>query len=135
MAYNAKEIWVPVARDTHSGVGNNATTAINPGTGVGLIKTGTLASSAVPRGLIHGLQLTVSASSGASHKATVKVYSGTTTSYLHYEVTLDLNPNTQSSDTLATPIPFFDGASYTITDVAGGGGKDYTIVFYVKGMA
>ena len=131
MAYNAKEIWVPVARDTHSGVGNNATTAI----GDGAIKTGTVAASAVPRGLIHGVQLTVSASSGASHKATVKVYSGTTTAYLHYEVTIDLNPNTQGSDTLATPIPFFDGASYTITDVAGGGGKDYTIVFYVKGMA
>ena len=131
MAYSTKEIWVPVARNTHSGVGNNATTAI----GDGLIKTGTLASSAVPRGLIHGFQLTVSASSGVSHKATVKVYSGTTTDYLHYEVTVDLNPNTQTSDTLATPIPFFDGACYTITDVAGGGGKNYTIKFYVKGMA
>tara|TARA_R100000655_G_scaffold109361_1_gene163648 strand:- start:975 stop:1355 length:381 start_codon:yes stop_codon:yes gene_type:complete len=126
MAYNAKEVWVPVDRAEHNGVANNATTTVAP------IKAGL---GSVSRGLIHGCQLTVSASSGASHKATVKVYSGTTTTYLHYEVTLDLNPNTQSSDTLATPIPFFEGASYTITDVAGGGSKNYTIVFYVKGMA
>ena len=135
MSYSTKEIWIPVARDPYTGVGNNSTTSIDPANGTGLIKTGTLASSAVPRGLIHGFQLTVSASSGVSHKATVKVYSGTTTDYLHYEVTVDLNPNTQTSDTLTTPIPFFDGACYTITDVAGGGGKNYTIKFYVKGMA
>ena len=126
MAYNAKEIWIPVDRVTHSGVANNATTTVAP------IKAGL---SNVDRGLLYGCQLTVSASSGASHKATVKVYSGTTTTYLHYEVTLDLNPNTQSSDTLATPIPFFEGASYTITDVAGGGSKDYTITFYMKSLA
>lgn len=126
MAYSSKEIWIPIDRVAHGSVGNNATTTVAP------IKSG-LAN--VSRGLVYGLQLTVDASSGASHKATVKVYSGTTTSYLHYEVTLDLNPNTQSSDTLSTPIPFFDGASYTITDVAGGGGKGYTITFYMKALA
>ena len=126
MAYNAKEIWIPVERVAHSSVGGGTTTTVAP------IKSG---SANVARGLLYGCQLTVSASSGSSHKATVKVYSGTTTTYLHYEVTLDLNPNTQSSDTLATPIPFFEGASYTITDVAGGGGKDYTIIFYMKSLA
>ena len=126
MAYNAKEIWIPIERVAHGSVANNATTAVTP------IKAG-LAN--VARGLLYGCQLTVNASSGASHKATVKVYSGTTTTYLHYEVTLDLNPNTQSSDTLATPIPFFEGASYTITDVAGGGSKNYTITFYMKSLA
>lgn len=126
MAYNAKEIWIPIERVAHSGVGDGATTTVAP------IKSGL---TNVARGLLYGCQLTVNASSGSTHKATIKVYSGTTTTYLHYEVTLDLNPNTQSSDTLATPIPFFEGASYTITDVAGGGSKNYTITFYMKSLA
>ena len=126
MSYSTKEIWIPTDRDTFSSVANNATTAVTA------IKSGT---ASVSRGLLLGVQLSVNASSGVSHKATVKVYSEAAATYLHYDVTLDLNPNTQSSDTLATPIPFFGTPHFTVTDVAGGGSKNYTVLFYVKALA
>ena len=126
MSYSTKEIWIPTDRDSFAGVANNATTAVTA------IKSGT---ASVSKGLLLGVQLSVNASSGTSHKATVKVYSEVGATYLHYDVTLDLNPNTQKGDTLATPIPLFGTPYYTITDVAGGGSTNYTILFYMKPLA
>tara|TARA_R110000751_G_scaffold10139_1_gene37578 strand:+ start:1466 stop:1846 length:381 start_codon:yes stop_codon:yes gene_type:complete len=126
MAYSSKEIWIPTDRDAFAGVADDGVTGVTP------IKSGT---ANISRGLLLGVQLSVNASSGASHKATVKVYSEAAATYLHYDVTLDLNPNTQSSDTLATPIPFFGTPHFTVTDVSGGGSKNYTVLFYVKALA
>jgi hypothetical protein len=127
MSYSTREIWIPTEREAHAGVGNNATTTEAPIRVAG--------GGNIPKGLLLGVQLSVNASSGTSHKATVKVYSEIAKTYLHYDVTLDLNPNTQKGDTLATPIPLFGTPYYTITDVAGGGSKNYTILFYMKPLA
>jgi hypothetical protein len=126
MSSCSSNYWVSTTRDSFSGVANNATTAATE------IKLSGGSIPSKPFREIHGFQLSVSASSGASHKATVKVYSEAAATYLFHDVTVDLHPNTQETSFLTNPIPLTSAPYFTITDVAGGGGKDYTILFFVK---
>ena len=124
--------WIETERDAFTGVANNASTAVTPirsGPPKGRFQTSSLSSS-----IIHGFHLSVSSSSGSSHKATVNIYDESTATYSHYEVTVDLHPNTQTRHMITTHSPLFDTPYYKITDVAGGGSKNYTILFYVKTM-
>jgi len=127
MSYSTKEIWTPIAREAHDSVADDATTTIAPIRALG--------GGNIPKGLLLGVQLTVNASSGGSHKAIVKVYSEAAGTYIVLDETLDLNPNTQESKLLSSPIPIFGTPYYTLTDVSGGGSKNYTIVFYMKPLA
>lgn len=112
-------------RDSFTGVADDASTAATA------LKSGT---AAVTRGAICGFHVTVQTSSGSSHEATVDVYENGGTN-LVYSATLALNPNVQASDNLATPIPFFANPVFILTDVSGGGSKNYTIRFWVKAIA
>ena len=125
MSYTTKEVWLPMDRDNFTGVGNNASTAATT------LKSGT---SPVARGAICGFHVSVNASSGGSHKAVVDVYENGGTN-LVYSTELALNPNTQASDNLSTPIPFFANPVFILTDVAGGGSKNYSVRFCVKAIA
>jgi hypothetical protein len=124
--------WIETERDAFISVANNASTAVTP------IRTTSpkarFESSSLKGAIIHGFHLSVSSTSGASHKATVNIYDESTATYSHYEVTVDLHPNTQARHMIETQSPLFDTPYYKITDVAGGGSKNYTILFYVKTM-
>lgn len=125
MSYSAKEIWIPMDRDSFTGVADDGSTSAT-----------TLKSNgvAVPRGAVCGFHVSVSATSGGSHKAVVNVYENGGAN-LVYSAQVDLNPNTHASDNLATPIPFFANPVFILTDVSGGGSKNYTVRFWVKAIA
>ena len=126
MSSCSSNYWLSTTRDSFSSVGNNNTTAVTE------VKLSGGSVPSKPFREVHGFQLSVSATSGGSHKATVKVYSEVAATYLFHEVTVDLNPNTQATSFLTNPIPLTSAPYFTITDVAGGGGKNYTILFFVK---
>ena len=126
MAYNAKEIWIPITRDTTASLAAGATSA--PQT----VKSGTTGLS---RGLIYGVQVTANSSNGAGHTATIEMYSEDAETNLFYATEIDLDEGPSGCDTLATPIPGFDTPTYTLTDTGGDGSTVYTIMFMVKAMA
>ena len=117
--------WIPTLRDKFSGVANNHTTGVTPITS---------SLDGLGRCVVHGFHISVSASSGGTHKADVRIYSETAATYLLQETSVTLHPNTQSTNFLTNEIPVTSAPYFTITDENGGGGKDYTILFFVKTM-
>lgn len=132
MAEVRKRLWIEVARHTFTGVGNNATTAITKIAPVA--QKFKLESNALTNAEIHGFQIQVHATSGASHKATVKTYDDGGGTYTYHEITEDLNPNLSSTHVVSNPFPIWGDLHFSITDVSGGGGKNYSIIFFVKNM-
>ena len=117
--------WIPTIRDSFSSVGDDATTAITP------IRS---LSVGMDRCVIHGFHISVSATTGETHKADVSIYSEVAATYNLQETTVTLYPNIQSTSFLTNPIPLTSAPYFTITDENGGGGKNYTILFFVKTM-
>ena len=122
--------WIVTDRDSFAGVADGATTSITP------IKS---SDGALGNASLHGFQISVSASDGAGHSATVKVYRDPTGAYLFHESEIDLSVDTQAlvvlttSGTRATASPpIFGTPSFSIKDTSGGGGKTYTILFLMK---
>lgn len=124
--------WIETSRDVHEGIGVGASTPVTP------ISTATpkgrFESSSLKGAIVHGFHVTVDVSSGGAHKAKVGLYESDAGAFLHYEVTVDLNPNTQTRHMIETPSPIFGVPHYKITDVGGSSDDDYTILFYVKTM-
>jgi hypothetical protein len=63
----------------------------------------------------------------------VKVYTEAAKTNLIYEVDIDLSAGTSGSD-IMSGIPIFAAATYTLTDVSGGGSKTYTVQFFVRAV-
>ena len=132
MAQQPKNVWIETSRATFAGVDDGDVTAVTA-----IVAAPTkrrFETNELRRGIIHGFLLTVNASDGAGHKATVKIYESDAGTYNHWSETVDLDTNIQVRKMIETPSPLFDTPYYTITDVSGGDGKTYTILFYIKTM-
>jgi|TARA_Y100000310_G_scaffold53457_1_gene49069 hypothetical protein len=123
-------VWAVTQRDSFASVSAGATTAVTP------IKT---ADGSIEAAALYGFQLSVNASAGPGHSATVKVYGELAATYLYHESEIDLSVDTQalvmltSAGTRRTAsVPIFDAPHFTIKDTGGGGSKDYTILFFTK---
>ena len=123
--------WIVTERDSFAGVADDATKS--PVTPI-KFSEGTLDGVS-----LYGYQLTVSASNGAGHTATVKVFGEFAATYLYHEQEIDLISDTQALVMLTTAgtrrtasVPIFGTPHFTITDTSGGGGKTYTILFFIK---
>ena len=134
VAHQPNNVWIETSRATFAGVGNGDTTAVTA-----IVAAPTkrrFETNELRRGIIHGFLLTVNASASSNHKATVRIYESDAGTYNHWSETVDLDSasNIQVRKMIETPSPLFDTPYYTITDVLGGGGKTYTILFYIKTM-
>lgn len=134
--------WTPVARRTTPTLANDADTSASPQT-IGWDGRN------LNEGEVCGVSVTANASNGAGHSVRVQLYSEGALTNLLYDTTIDLataaDPTgTSGTDTLAMPIPLFptlftDGNnsspalhSYVVTDIGGGGGKDYAVFWFVR---
>jgi hypothetical protein len=126
MSYSTKEVWIPIDSETVSLAATATSARI-------AVKSGT---AAIPRGLIYGVHVKVSATHASNTAVPVKLYRDSAGAELHYSLTFDLTSLTQSSDMLATPIPMFDTPYLEVGPIqAGPGSLDYTITYYVKALA
>ena len=130
--------WLITQRDAFENVANNATTAVT-GIRAGSMARETSVSNAIEGCVLHGFHLSVDASDGAGHTATVKVYGELAATYLYHESLIDLSADTQALVMLTTAgtrrtasPPIFSTPFFTITDASGGAVRDYTILFYMK---
>jgi hypothetical protein len=125
-------VWVVTQRDSFDSVANNATTAATP------IKA---ADGPIENVVLYGFHISVDASDGAGHTATVKVYGELAATHLYHESLIDFSSDTQALVMLTTAgtrraavVPIFSTPFFTITDASGGAVRDYTILFFVKAL-
>ena len=89
----------------------------------------------IPRGLCYGYHVKVSAAHASNSAVPIKLFDAASGDTL-YSTTVDLSTLTQTVDTLATPIPFFDTPYFVIGPVgATGSTLTYTIRFFFKALA
>ena len=122
--------WVVTQRDSFENVANNATTAVTP------IKA---VDGPIENAALYGFHISVDASDGAGHTATVKMYGEVAATYLYHESLIDFSSDTQALVMLTTAgtrrtagVPIFSTPFFTITDASAGAVRDYTILFYMK---
>jgi len=127
MSYSTKEIWIPTDSflEEIAAEASGTLTAVKSGTGD------------IPRGLIYGVHIKAEATDSNNTAVPVKLYDGNGAGKsLHYSVTFDLTSLTESSDTLATPIPMFSTPYFQVGAIqAAAATMDYTITYYVKALA
>jgi len=133
--------WLITQRDSFDSVANNATTAVTCVRAGDMANAESPTSNAVEGCVLHGFHLSVDASDGPGHTATVKVYGELTATYLYHESLIDLSSDTQALVMLTTAgtrrtasPPIFSTPFFTITDASGGAVRDYTILFFMKSL-
>ena len=131
------DTWIPVARRGTPTLAGGGSTSADP-------QPLGWDGKNVNEGEVCGVSVTVNASNGAGHSVRVQLYSEDALTNLLYDTTIDLSAGTSGTDTLAMPIPLFptlftDGNnstpsshSYVVTDINGGGGKDYQVFWFVR---
>ena len=130
MAYNAKEIWIPTSKqpeDIEQSTSSDSPLAVKAG--------GNEIADAISRGLCYGYHIKASGAHATNSAVPIKLYDASGGDLL-YSTTADLSTLTQTVDTLATPIPFFDTPYFVIGPVgATGATLTYTIRFFFKALA
>jgi hypothetical protein len=140
MAYSSKEIWIPcdtlsntdIAANTEEGITGEAISAITSGT------------AAITRGLLAGVQVTVSAADSNNDGTKgfeIRAYRDSTKTQLLYSVfftmtVANVGSACHATDTLATPMPFYETPYFTQRTGAGAAATlDTTVTFMVKALA
>jgi len=131
--------WLITQRDSFDNVANNATTAVTGVRAGSMAAVETPVSNAIRNCVLYGFHLSVDASDGAGHTATVKVYGELAATYLYHESLIDLSSDTQALVMLTTAgtrrtaaVPIFGTPFFTITDASAGAVRDYKILFFMK---
>jgi hypothetical protein len=125
MSYSSKEIWIPIDKQ-----GESIATGANSG-----YEAVTSGGAAISRGLCYGYHFKVSATDSNNTAVPVKLYDAASGDLL-YSTTVDATSLTETVDTLATPIPFFDTPYFVIGNIQGGAATlTYTVRFLFRALA
>lgn len=129
MAYNSKEIWIPI--DASSALDLDPTDTSAPAA----VKSG---GGDIPRGLCYGYHFKVSAVDANNTAIPVKLYDANGGNLLYSTtVSAQAADGTDAVDTLATPLPFFDTPYYTVGPIQASAATSltYTVTFFFKALA
>ncbi len=127
MAYNAKEIWIPVD--------SSGALDIDAGANSGYISV-KAGGSDIPRGICTGYYFKVSATDSNNTALPVKLFDARGGRLL-YSTTVNGTSLTETVDTLDTPLPFFSTPYFVVGNIQGGAAASltYEVKFFFKAMA